>query len=77
MSLETAYLTTVYFFFKFILDIYRETKREREKLKQTPHSTWSLMQGSTPQPWDHDLRKNQELDDQPIEPLRSPNPCVI
>ena len=30
-------------------------KRERENLKQAPRSAQSLMPGSMPRPWDHDL----------------------
>ena len=48
-----------------------QRERKRENLQQAPHSTWSLMQGSIPQPWDHDLSQNQELDAQPTEPPRS------
>ena len=33
----------------------RERERERESLKQAPCSAQSLIQGSIPGPWDHDL----------------------
>ena len=54
----------------------RERARERERdLKQAIlSSARSLMQGSNPRPWDHDLSLNQESDAQLIEPLRRPNP---
>ena len=48
----------------------RGREREKENLKQAPPSGRSLMQGSIPQPWDHDLSQNQELGAQPTEPLR-------
>ena len=35
--------------------------------KQVPCSARSLMQGSIPRPWDHDLSGNQESDVQPTE----------
>ena len=46
--------------------------RERKNHKQTPRSAWSLVQGSIPQPCDHDLSQNQESDTQPTEPPRCP-----
>ena len=50
----------------------REGGREggREGIKQVPLSAQSLMWGSIPRPWDHDLNRNQELYTQPTEPLR-------
>ena len=33
----------------------RERQRERETLKQAPHSARSPTRGSIPRPWDHDL----------------------
>ena len=36
--------------------------REKKNFKQTPFPAWSLKQGSTSQPWDHDLSWNQETD---------------
>ena len=48
---------------------------ERERiLIQTPHWVWSLTRGSIPQPQDHDLSQNQELDAQLPEPPKSP--CI-
>ena len=50
-----------------------ERGRGRENLKQTPHSAWSLTRGLIPQPWDHDPRRNRQLDAQPTEPPRCPS----
>ena len=36
-------------------------ERERETLKEVPHSVRSTMWGLISWPWDHDLRQNQEL----------------
>jgi len=33
----------------------RRREREKENLKQAPCPAWSPTQGSTSQPWDHDL----------------------
>ena len=46
----------------------RGRRRGRETLKQPPCSARSLMRGSIPQPWDHDLNRNRESDTQPTEP---------
>ena len=48
-------------------------EKERENLKQAPHSARSLMQGLIPWPWDHDLVQNQESDAQLTESPRHPN----
>ena len=40
----------------------RQRKKKRENPKQTPHSAWSLLWDSIPQPSDHDLSQNQESD---------------
>ena len=49
-----------------------ERCRERENLKQAPHSVWSLKLGLIPQPWDHDLSRNQDSETQPTESPRHP-----
>ena len=40
----------------------REREKERENLKVAPCSVKSLMRGSIPRCWDHDLRRYQESD---------------
>ena len=47
-----------------------EFERQNENLKQAACSAHSLTQGLIPQPWDHDLSGNQELDTQPTESPR-------
>ena len=49
-----------------------EGQRERENPKQALCSAWSLTRDLNPQPWDHDLSPNQELDTQWTEPPRRP-----
>ena len=44
---------------------------EREREKQAPHRQGSLMWGSIPGPWDHDL---SEAIAQPAEPSKRPSP---
>ena len=53
----------------------RESNRENPKL--APHLTWNPMQGSIPQPWDHDLSRNQESDAQTTESPRHPAPVLV
>ena len=45
---------------------------ERDNLKQAPCSVQSPTQGSIPQPWDHNLKRNQESDAQLTEPPQVP-----
>ena len=47
-----------------------EGQRERENLKQAPHSVRGLTQGWIPRPRDHDLSQNQESGAQLTEPPR-------
>ena len=49
-----------------------ETETETENLKQVPCSAQSWVWGSIPQPWDHDLNRNQESDAQLTEPPGAP-----
>ena len=50
----------------------REREREKRNFKQAPRSVQNQTWGSIPQPWDHDLSPNQELDAQPTEPPMHP-----
>jgi len=45
-------------------------ERERENPKQVPCPTQSPTWVLIPQPWNHDLSGNQELDVQPTEPSK-------
>ena len=56
-----------------------EGKREREieNPKQAPHSSQSLVWGSIPQPWDHDLSWNRESEAQPTERPRHPSKFLL
>ena len=56
----------------FIRERERGRERWRENLKQAPHSSQSPTWGSIPQPWDHDLSQNQELDAQSLNHLSHP-----
>ena len=47
-----------------------EGQREGGNLKQAPHSVWSWTWGLIPQPWVHNLSRNQELYAQLTEPPR-------
>ena len=49
-----------------------ETQRERENRKQAPRSVQSPVRGSIPQPWDHNLSRNQESDTPLTEPPGAP-----
>ena len=64
----------VFLFGFFILDRERALVGERARGRkiEAPCSAWSPMQGSIPQPWDHDLSQNQESDAQPTDPPRCP-----
>ena len=55
----------------------REREKERENLKQAPCSAQSLIWGLISLPWDHDLSRNHELDDQLTEPPRHPKTIVV
>ena len=50
---------------------------EGDNPKQAPCSVQSLMQGSIPQSWDHDLRQNHELDAYLTEPPGTPDPVLL
>ena len=70
---------TLYLVFYFIIYMKereragkRGRERERESLKQVPHSAWSPMQSSLPQCWDRDLSGNREVDAHLTEPPRCP-----
>ena len=85
-SQETAFhsFSLLYTFFFFFLVWFFSLKTEstnegegqRDNLEQAPHSAQSLMWGSIPQPWDQDLRRNQDSDAQLDEPPRR-LPCFI
>ena len=47
-----------------------QRERGRENEKQVPCAVWSATRGSIPQPQDHDLSQNQELDTQLTGPPR-------
>ena len=80
------YFISNFSFFPFIRNIYffilemsggRGRRSGREKPKQTPRSVWSLMWGSIPRSWNHDLGRKQESDAQPTEPPRYPLPLIF
>ena len=52
-------------------------ERDNEYLRQAPRSAQSLMWGSIPQPWDHDLRQNQQSHAQLTEPPRCPEHVTL
>ena len=58
----------------FISERERERRgAKREGILSSLHTQrGARMWGSIPQPWDHDLSRNQESDAQPTEPPRRP-----
>ena len=70
---EIFKLWLFFFFFENASVSREQAERGRENnLKQSPSSVQSLMQGSIPQSWNHDLSQNQVLDAQPNESPRHP-----
>jgi len=55
----------------------RVRERERGKLKQTPRLSRSPMRSSIPQPRDHDLSRNQELEAHPTALPRHPKEVLF
>ena len=76
IQLVIYFLLWLVLLFKKLLEREREGvgegQRERGDVKQAARSARSLMQGLIPQPWDHDLSRNQGSDTQMSEPLRHP-----